>query len=108
MNTDDKRRILTAQLARFRTWSYDELAAAIERTRREHGCLHYVDGVFDDGTEYHLEFNVFWDDKRGGNVRVCGDLTTAPRRPWLGLLPVLTPDVNDDFIMARDGSFVGE
>lgn len=61
-----------------------------------------------DASEYHLEFNVFWDDRRGGNVRVCGDITTPPQAPFRPILPIQTPDATDSFIMAPDGRFIGE
>jgi|CXWL01.1.fsa_nt_gi hypothetical protein len=108
MDADDKRLLLAEHIARFRTWTYAALAAEIDRTCKEHDCLHHIEGVSDDGTEYQMEFNVFWDDKRGGNVRVCGDITTVPQRPLLGFLPVYTSDATDSFVMSPDGSFVGE
>lgn len=108
MDTDDKQLLLAEHLDEFRRWSYESLVVEIERTRIEHACLRHTEGVFGDGTEYQMEFNVFWDDKHGGDVRVCGDLTTAPQRPMLGLLPVFTPDIVDAFIMRPDGTFVGE
>jgi hypothetical protein len=108
MDIDDKRLLLAERLDEFRHWSYDKLAAEIDRTRDQHDCLKYFEGEHADGTEYCMEFNVFWDDKPGAALRVIGDLTTAPQRPWLGFLPIYTPDVSDDFIMRPDGTFVGE
>lgn len=108
MDVNDKQILLAEHLNQFRAWTHEALATAISRTRREHGCLHHIDGMFDDGTEFHMEFNVFWDDRQGGNIRVCGDITTAPQRPLFGVLPVYTSDATDDFIMAPDGTFVGE
>jgi hypothetical protein len=108
MDADDKRLILAEHLDRFRKWSYATLAAEVDRTRMAHDCLATLDGLFDDGTEYHLEFNVFWDDRRGGNVRVCGDITTPPQAPFRPILPIQTPDATDSFIMAQDGRFIGE
>ena len=108
MDADEKRTLLAEHLADFRTWTYDALVAEIDRTRKAHDCLRHTEGIFDDGTEYQLEFNVFWDDRRGGDVRVCGDITTAPSRPALGFIPVHTPDATDSFIMAADGTFVDE
>lgn len=108
MDADDKRLILAEHLDRFRQWTYESLAAEIERTGQEHDCLTTYDGVFDDGTEYHLELNVFWDDRRGGNVRVCADITTPPKTLLKQILPIHTPDASDSFIMTSDGRFVGE
>jgi hypothetical protein len=108
MDTDEKRLLLAKSLEEFRSWTYESLAKEIDRTRREHECLQYRQGVFADGTEYKLEFNVFWDDRRDGDVRVCGDLTTNPQRPLLGFLPIFAPDVTDSFIMRYDGTLVDE
>ena len=108
MDADDKRHLLAKYLAQFRRWTYRALVAEIGRTRRNHDCLHHIEGTFEDGTKYQIEFNVFWDDKHNGDVRVMGDITTEPQRPLLGFLPVYTSDATDSFIMARDGSFVDE
>ncbi|MEZ6035650.1 MAG: hypothetical protein R3C17_21335 [Planctomycetaceae bacterium] len=108
MDADEKRVLLTRHLANFRTWTYADLAAAIDKTAKAHDCLRHTQGVFDDGTEYHLEFNVFWDNQRGGNIRVCADITTEPKRAMLGFIPIFTPDATDSFIMAPDGTFIGE
>ncbi|MCM2374489.1 hypothetical protein [Aporhodopirellula aestuarii] len=108
MPPDAKRSLLAEHLAEFRSWSYDTLVAEIDRSRKTHDCLRHTEGVFDDGTEYQMEFNVFWDDKRGGDVRVCGDISTEPQRRLLWVLPIYIPDATDSFIMAQDGSFVGD
>lgn len=108
MDVDDKRLLLAEHLDEFRRWSYESLVAEIDRTRHEHDCLRHTEGVFTDATQYQMEFNAFWDDKRGGDVRVCADLTAAPQRPMLGFLPIFMSDVTDSFIMRGDGSFVGE
>jgi hypothetical protein len=108
MDTDDKRLVLAEHLDRFRGWSYETLVTQIDRTRQAHDCLETCGGVFEDGTEYHMEFNVFWDDQCGGDVRVCGDITTLPKRALFGFLPLCVPDATDSFIMRSDGSFVGE
>ena len=108
MTTAEKRSLLAERLSKFRRWSYETLAAEIERTRGEHDCLRHFDEIAADGTECQLEFNVFWDDRPGGNVRVLGDLSASPQRPLLRFVPIYVADVTDFFIMAPDGSFVGE
>ena len=108
MNLNDKRLLLAEHLAEFRSWSYAALVEEIDRTKTQHGCLRHSEGVSDDGTEWQMEFNVFWDDKRGGHVRVCGDISTVPQAGLLRILPVYFPDATDSFIMAPDGSFIGE
>ena len=108
METDEKRLLLAKHLEEFRSWAYESLVAEIDRARYEHDCLQFRQGVFADGTEYNLEFNVFWDNQKEGDVRVCGDLAKIPQRTLLGFLPVFTPDVTESFIMRRDGTFVDE
>lgn len=107
MDIDEKQILLSEHLNEFRSWSYQQLASEIQRTQQQHESLRRFEGVFADGTEYQLVFDVFWDDKRGGDVRVCGDLTTRPQPPFVAT-PVVTPDVTDSFIMRADGTFVGE
>ena len=100
--------ILARQLARFRAWSYAQLAERVERDRVAHDCLEHIEGTAPDGTQYQIEFNALWDDKPNGDVRVCGSLSTEPQKPLLGFIPIYTPDVSDSFIMSPDGRFVGE
>ena len=108
MTTEEKRRLLSEHLAEIRKWTYDALAAEIDRTRNRHECLRHTEGVFDDGTVYQIEIDVFWDDKRKGCVRVCADISTQPQRRLLGILPVYIPDCTDSFLVSTDGAFVGE
>lgn len=108
MSNDEKRTVLSAYLAKFRAWSYEELAERVERDRREHDCLEHSEGTASDGTKYQMEFQAFWDDAPYGNIRVCGDLSAEPQRPLLGFIPVYLSDVTDSFIMRPDGSLVGE
>ena len=108
MSKDEMRKILAEHMAKFRTWTYAELAEAVERSRRMHDCLEHLEGTAPDGTRYQIEFQAFWDDKPHGDIRVCGDLSAEPPRPLLGCIPIYTPDVTDSFIMSPDGRFVGE
>jgi hypothetical protein len=55
-----------------------------------------------------MEFDVLWDDKARGDIRLCGSFWAYPRKRLLGLLPIYVPDVNDDFIMSPDGRFIDE
>lgn len=100
--------VLSEHLARFRTWSYAQLAGRVERDSQAHECLEHIEGVASDGTQYQVEFQALWDDKPHGDVRVVGDLSAEPQRPLLGFIPVYTPDVTDSFIMSPDGRFVDE
>jgi hypothetical protein len=53
-----------------------------------------------DGKNYQLEAEVFWDGKKGGDIRV---IVAGDDGGWRAF-KLLT----SDFIMAPDGSFVGE
>jgi len=108
MTREEMQAILAQHLAKFRTWTYAELAERIESNRQSHNCLEHVEGQAPDGTTYLIEFNVFWDAKPHGNIRMLGDLSANPQKPLLGILPIYFPDVADSFIMRPDGTFVGE
>lgn len=103
MSRDEIRSILSEYLARFRSWGYAELAEHIGRD-----CLEHVEGIAADGSEYQMEFQVFWDGKPRGNIRVFGDICVEPQKPLLGFIPIYTSDAVDSFIMSSDGRFVGE
>jgi hypothetical protein len=108
MTKEEKRAVLAAQLATFRSWSYSDLAERVEIDRRAHDCLMVVEGAAPDGTQYQMEFLAVWDGRRGGDVRVLADLSEMPHRPLWGFIPIFISDVTDSFIMSPDGSFVGE
>jgi len=108
MSKEEMRAILSEHLAKFRVWTYAQLAERVKRDRQAHDCLEHIEGTAPDGTRYQMEFQAFWDGKPYGDVRVCGDLSAEPQRPLLGFIPVYTPDVTDSFIMSPDGRFVGE
>jgi hypothetical protein len=76
--------------------------AYCKRTR----CLSHIEGTWDDGTEWQIEITVFWDDPMSKTVRVCADITTFGPNPG-DYIPT-TSYPADDFIMAPDGTFVGE
>jgi hypothetical protein len=53
-----------------------------------------------DGKKYQLEAEVFWDGKKGGDIRV---IVMGADGGWRAFKPLTS-----DFVMAPDGSFVGE
>jgi len=108
MDKSEAHHILRERMAKFRTWSYAQLAERVERDRQAHDCLEHIEGTAPDGTPYQMEFQAVWDGKPQGDVRVCGDLAAEPRRPLLGFIPIYVSDVSDSFIMSTDGRFVGE
>jgi hypothetical protein len=52
------------------------------------------------GTRYQVEIEAVWDDKRDGNLRVFAAIDDGG---WRAFVPL-----TDSFIIAPDGSFVGE
>lgn len=102
------RKILTERLAKFRNWSYSQLAQRVARDHRMHNCLEHVEEIASDGTRFQIEFNAFWDDKPHGDVRVIGSFSAEPQQQLLGFIPIYTPNVTNSFIMRPDGRFVEE
>jgi hypothetical protein len=100
--------LLAEHLAKFRAWTYEQLAERVEQDRRNHECLEYLERVAADGTQYQVEFNALWDDQPRDNIRVIGHLSAEPQKRLFGLLPVYLPDASDSFIMTPAGGFIGE
>jgi hypothetical protein len=80
-------------MARYRERTHAELAAAIGQPD-----IAEVRGV--SGISYQIEIQVLWDDRKRRNLRVLGAIDD-------GGLRALRP-LSEDFIMAPDGSFLGE
>jgi len=94
MNSEEATQLLERELASFRGESYTRLALRIPS-----GSLH-VERPAADGATYQLEFQFFWDDRAGGNIRVMGSIDDGG---WRAFVPITR-----SFIKSADGSFVGE
>jgi len=94
MNKHEAQTLLAAKLAEYRDRSYAEL------TKKVGGQEDYYEMTGPSGAEYQTEILFFWDDKAGGNLRVAGSIDDGG---WRAYLPL-----TDSFIVASDGSFVGE
>jgi hypothetical protein len=93
---EEAQRVLQQEIDTLRRFSYEELLGL--RTKP------FVKEVQDtSGITYSMEINVFWDSKRDGDLRVM--VFVIPWGKWQFRIP---RDLTDDFIMAPDGSFVGE
>ena len=93
MNKDEAKTILERELSRYRGLAYSELlflAGGSETFARP----------APSGVTYQVEMQVFFDDEAGRNLRVAGAIDDGGRRAFVPLC--------DDFIMAPDGTFVGE
>jgi hypothetical protein len=93
MNVSVARDLLLLELSAWRTRSYAELVKSIRHT-------HCAEATGVDGKRYQIEVEVFWDSKPGGAVRVMGAIDDGGFRAF-------RPHT-EDFIMAPDGSFIGE
>ena len=93
MDSHDARAVVTEQLRRYRTLTYEELC----RLLNEQDCF-AIRGP--SGVSYQIEIEAMWDDKPHGNLRVVGHVDDGGLR---GFVPL-----TEDFVMAPDGSFVGE
>jgi hypothetical protein len=93
--TVDKREardLLNQTVERLRAQTYGELLRY-----REPETFEVVGG---SGTGYQLEIEAIWDDKRKRTLRVMAAIDDGG---WRAYFPL-----SDDFIVAPDGSFVGE
>ena len=87
----------------YRAIPYGEL-----RTRVDARTVDAFEVRDDHGRPYLIEVAYVSDDRGRGDIRVIGSIDARPVRPLLGFLPIYTPLASDDFILAPDGSFVGE
>ena len=93
MDTQEARTVVAKELRRYRAMRYQEL----QRLLKEQD---HLGALGPSGVSYQLEVEAVWDDRPGGNLRVFGHIDD-------GSLRAVAP-LTEDFIMAPDGSFVGE
>ena len=93
MDATEARSLLRKELEALRSLSYAELADRLDKP-----ATHELRGESD--VTYQLEIQVFGDHRPGGNLRVRGSIDDGG---WRSLAPLF-----EDFIVAPDGSFVGE
>jgi hypothetical protein len=94
MDAVEARAVLAEALTRYRSRSYEELAGRI-------GEIDASEVIGPTGIAYQIEIEVRWDDRPGGDVLVLGGIDDGGWRSSFSPL-------NDSFIVAPDGSFVGE
>ncbi|MDQ6711831.1 MAG: hypothetical protein M3Z28_01385 [Candidatus Dormibacteraeota bacterium] len=93
MDKAEARQLLEAALAELRAKSWSELERLIGAPD-----AYSVQGK--SGTRYQMEKQAFWDDKKGEDLRVMVSIDDGG---WRSMFPMSV-----DFIMAPNGSFVGE
>ena len=87
---------LDAFIEKLRKRTYSELCELLDKPQCEEVRA-------PDGKSYQIEFEAFWDESRkaGGNLRVIASVDD-------GTFLASVHPMSDSFIMAPDGSFVGE
>ena len=93
MNKIEALSVLQGQLERWRERSWSQL-------RKEVSQSHRFEVNAESGTWYQGQVQVFWDDKPDGAIRVMASIDDGGLRAFVPL--------TDDFILAPDGTFIGE
>ncbi len=94
MDKSEAAKFLEAYISQYRAKPHAELVKLMSDVQ-----VHETTGV--SGVEYILEFDVRWDDKPNGDIRVAGGIDDG------GFRSAFSP-LCDDFILSPDGGFVGE
>ena len=92
MNNEEASTILKAHLEPYRRRSYADLLALM-------GTPQVAEVLGPSGVKYQLEVEVFWDSRKGGDIRVLAGIHDGG---WRAFKPLC-----DDFILAPNGAFVG-
>ena len=85
--------IAERELEFYRRQSYKEIAA-------KRGTQESFERTSENGERYQIEFDCHDDDSESGNIRVSAAVSYSG---WTDFFPV-----SSDFIVAPDGSFIGE
>lgn len=93
MDKEKARGVLTSAPRPYRAKSYGELR----------GLIGQIDAdvvANPDGPDFQIEIEAFWEGRPDGNIRFLGSVDDGG---WSAFSPLC-----DDFIVAPDGSFVGQ
>ena len=93
MNHEEARALLRQHLEGYRRRPYAELVRLLGQPQ-----VTQLNGASD--VTYQVEVEIFWDARPGGAIRVLGSIDDGG---WRALKPLC-----DDFILAPNGTFVGE
>ncbi|MDH3475067.1 MAG: hypothetical protein OEM59_15405 [Rhodospirillales bacterium] len=94
MDKVEAKTVLAEVIARYRDRDYGALARLL-------GNPEIFEAPGPSGKLYQIEAEALWDDKAEDNLRLIVSIDDG------GLLSSFSP-MSDDFVMAPDGSFVGE
>ena len=93
MNNEEARSILRKHLENYRKRTYGDLVQLIDEPQTAE--IRTANGI-----TYQLEIEVFWDAAPNGDIRVLGSIDDGGLRAFAPL--------NEGFILAPNGQFVGE
>ena len=93
MNKQEALQMLREHLSRYRERPYAEL---VELQDSQEVC----EVTAESGVKYNLEFQAFIDEPSKRTLRVLGSIDDGGIRAFIPL--------SEDFIIAPDGSFIGE
>lgn len=93
MDKSEAQAVLAKALGDYRKRAYGELLVLLRTPE-------VFEVTAESGAAYQLEVDATWDGEADGNLRVMGSIDD-------GGLSAFVP-LTDDFIIAPDGSFVGE
>jgi hypothetical protein len=93
MNKVEAKELLTREITRLRTQTYTQL-------QQLNGDSQHTETAGPSGKEYQVEIQAWWDDRKQQNLRVMVSIDD-------GGLRAIVP-LTESFIVAPDGSFVGE
>jgi hypothetical protein len=93
MDRDEARAIAEKDLEFYRARSYEQIVGRI-------GAQESFERVNERGEPYQIEFDFFYDDAEEKSIRVSGMVSYSF---WTDFAPVTS-----DFIVAPDGTFIGE
>jgi hypothetical protein len=94
MDEIEARSILGQELSHYRAFSYSELLALVDTANT-------IEHTAPSGTKYQIEMQVLFDDQQRKTLRILGAVDDFSLRKTISPLC-------DSFIMAPDGSFLGE
>ena len=87
------RKLLKEELESLKTRPFSFFAQSVNRTT--HKKI-----VGQDGTNYQIEIEVFWDNRRGGDIRVIGSVDDGHSRAAAPL--------TEDFVISPSGTLVAK
>ena len=93
MDKAEAKSLLSQELSRYRELPYAKLFSLVDK-------IETLERTAPSGVTYQIEMQVFVDDESRQTLRVLGSIDDGG---WRAFAPL-----SDSFILAPDGSFVGE